>query len=145
MKLNSLLMILLCLLHSSCDFGEANARKRCYLSQIGIYKFDTLKNNISEFKDIPHLDSFYIVFKPDSSFYMNRKVPFFTDTFGIWDAGTCGFENSGLLRYKNFPVEEQFGSCHQGDSFFTIQSPYKEHEQSYFLWFKKIKNGEVGR
>ncbi|MEO6549318.1 MAG: hypothetical protein ABIN94_15050 [Ferruginibacter sp.] len=128
---------------SSCNYDQSKAERRCFLNQIGTYKFDVHKTvmnagNLGVYsKDSFKLEKFRIVFKADSTFYMNMKVDFFSDTCGYWKSGACGFENPGTIKYYNSPVEEQFGPCAIGDSFFTRVSPYNEHFGSIGLWFKK--------
>lgn len=136
----------LCIGFISCNYEESKAEKKCFLNQIGVYKFDAQKTimnagNLGLYaKDSLRLTKFFIVFKSDSTFYMNMKVDFFSDTIGYWKSGACGFENPGTVKYYNSPVEEQFGPCAIGDSFFTRVSPYNKYYGSIGLWFKKDKN-----
>ncbi len=129
---------------ASCA-SNLNDNNNCFYSQIGRYKFDkekTLKESGSLGKfsnDHFLLDSFEIVFKSDSTFYMNRKVSFFTDTIGKWNSGDCnGFENSAILSYYSSKAVEQFGVCHPSDSFMTRLAPHNEKYGSIGLWFKKL-------
>lgn len=131
------------LLFMSCGKSEREAKNECFLNHIGEYKFDAQKT-IKEFgslglyvNDSLRLSNFRIIFKKDSTFHMNMKVDFFSDTTGVWESGTCGFENPGIVKYYSSPVIEQFGPCHGGDSFFTKLSPYNSKYGTINLWFKK--------
>ena len=87
--------------------------------------------------DFDSLINFRIVFKNDSTFQMNMKVDFFSDTIGKWDPGSCGFESSGSIRYYHSNEVQQFGVCQENDSFFTKMSPFKQELGTITLWFKK--------
>lgn len=135
-------LVLICFFYS-CSINE-KSKQDCFSGQVGKYKFDFPKTNKESGKinlqpdDSAAMMELMIEFKPDSTFVMNRKVILFYDTVGKWDAGTCGFENPGIITYYNSPVKQQFGVCRAKDSFFTIMSSYREPHGSKPLWFKKI-------
>ena len=128
---------------TSCWKSEKEAKNECFLNHVGEYQFD-IQKTISEFgslgpyaNDSLYLSDFRVFFKPDSTFYMNKKVNFFSDTIGRWESGTCGFESPGSLRYNSSPAIEQFGPCQVGDSFFTKLAPYNKKYGTITLWFKR--------
>lgn len=78
-----------------------------------------------------------IIFQPDSTFHANRLVPFLEDTVGVWDAGTCGFESSGKLRFKHTPVVIDFSPYNENDSMFAIIGSNGKDGRPHYYWFKK--------
>lgn len=109
---------------------------------MGEYQFDIHKT-IANFgslgpytKDSLQLEKFRIFFSEDSTFHMNMKVDFFTDTIGLWESGNCGFESPGQVRYPNSKSIEQFGQRQEGSSYFTKLSPYTKEYGTITLWFR---------
>ena len=133
-------------LFASCWKTEKEAKNECFQSNIGEYKFDIDKSmsglgtlGIYE-DDTMRLRNFHIVFKSDSTFYTNMRVGFFTDTFGKWETGTCGFERPSIIYYTS-PSIEQFGACGPGDSFINKLSPVTSSKYGAItLWFKRCSN-----
>lgn len=78
-----------------------------------------------------------IIFQPDSTFHANRLVPFLEDTVGVWDAGTCGFESSGKLRFKQTSVVIDFSPYNENDSMFAIIGSNGKDGRPHYYWFKK--------
>ena len=125
----------------SCGMTTKEARQKCYLGQLGSYQFDTHKTimggNFS--KDSARLSQLIITFNPDSTFHTNMIVPFLDDTLGYWDAGTCGFENWGMMRFEKYPHKIQFGACCTDDNEICIIGQYRENKEgTQNLWFKKM-------
>ena len=125
---------------NSCALKKSKTTK-CFQGQIGKYMFDE-KKTIEQSGTLGGYDTlkyFRIEFRNDSTFQMNMVVDFFSDTIGIWDPGSCGFESSGSIRYHHSKEVQQFGVCQENDSFFTKMSPFKAKHGTITLWFKKIK------
>lgn len=131
----------LVLIANACtiNIGEKSARRKCYLNHIGTYVVDTNTIDSSKFHDWKVCRDFRITFKTDSTFFMNKRVPFFVDTYGMWDAGTCGFESSGTIKYFHSPVESQFGPYNSEAAFFSMLYFSNYDRQLNLLQFKKIK------
>lgn len=137
-------LIFLIVLINSCTFSEDKKNEICFNSQVGTYKLDipkTIQNysdSVPFLSDSMMLKKFIINFRSDSTFSMNMKVDFFSDTCGTWASGGCHFESSGTLKYANTPSEEQFGLCRYNDSFFTkLSYSYLKHGP-ITVHFKKI-------
>ena len=128
----------------SCSSNE-KTRQDCFWGQVGKYRFDFYKTKAESGKlNLQKIDSIamkelIIEFRSDSTFFMNRKVSLFYDTVGKWDAGSCGFEDPGILEYYASSIKQQFGACRLTDSFFTILSRESNQQNSKTFWFKKMR------
>jgi hypothetical protein len=117
--------------------SESEARYKCSDGQIGKYRFDVSQSIIDSTtkEKWETLSGLEIVFEKDSTFYTNKMAFFLDDTVGRWDAGTCGFESAGKIKFLSSPHEINF-SPSRSDSFFTIQGKYsnrlKKSQQYYF-------------
>lgn len=136
-------LFIIILIISSCNNIEKKAETECFLNHIGTYKFD-MQKTINESgslgsysNDSIRLSNFRVTFNKDSTFHMNMKVAFFSDSIGTWRSGNCGFENSGEMSYYTTKAIEQFGPCHRSDSFFVRLAPYDKRYGSITLWFKR--------
>lgn len=135
-----LYIVVTCFLFSSCGMTKREAKKECYIGQVGIYEFDVKRTVMGGelSKDSIRLSKLTITFNQDSTFQTNMAVSFLDDTVGSWDAGTCGFEDWGKITFKDKPHEIQFSPCRSNDSFFSIIGQLRESgEGSQYLWFKK--------
>lgn len=140
MKYFKLFFLIISVSIHSCGLSEVEARKKCHSNQVGKYLYNAQSNTLGQkSNDAMHFAGLVIIFQPDSTFHTNRSVPFIEDTVGIWDAGTCGFESAGKLRFKNTPVVMGFSSYNENDSMFAIIGPNGEDGRPQYYWFKKQK------
>ncbi|MGF6849421.1 hypothetical protein QFZ51_004656 [Chitinophaga sp. W3I9] len=137
MKYSKLFLIISISIYS-CGLSEVEARKKCHINQVGKYLYNASNDALRQkSNDSTHFAGLVIIFQPDSTFHTNRSVPFIEDTVGLWDAGTCGFESSGKLQFKNTPVVIDFSPYNENDSMFAIIGPKGEDGRSQYYWFKK--------
>ena len=145
MKNGELIFILiLCVAIQACDLGGQKGRQKNFEEQLGTYKLDISQTKLQNYrKDSNLYKNLIIVFKPDSTFEMNMKVPFMHDSCGTWKAGNMKEWN--YLEYKNFNYPEngtgeQFTRPEGIDSSFLLNSSTPQKGETFIgeIYFKKI-------
>lgn len=144
------LFIAFCWLLFSCtDNDYQEGRIITFKQQVGTYQLDIQKTDLSTYKpDSNFYKSVIITFNDDSTFILNKKVPFLYDSTGTWDAGNT-LEWS-YMYFKSFPYNNekrdrgtQFTRPYsQGtDTFFLINSATPQNGANFIqhIYFKKIK------
>ena len=147
----SVLAISTIMLLLSCNIlnGEREAQRRNFNKQIGEYILDVEKTKLGKYaQDSLLYSNLKIVFREDSTFYMNMPVPFLYDTAGVWLAEGDGFESWNRLYYNNRKYENhdintgnQFTEPWTRDSVFYINGATSRTEMEAIqeIYFKKIK------
>ena len=104
-----------------------------------------LENNYNDAKtinwrdfsnDSNKIEDYVISFESDSSFYANMKSSFLDDSFGTWNAETCGFESWGELHFLSNPHEIQFAQYRIDYDGFCIMGRNRRKSGSEYIWFK---------
>lgn len=133
----------------SCWRDEKSARADCFKNNVGEYKIDLKRTSEGNqglgpyADDSDRLSNFHILFRKHSTFKMNMRVEFVTDTIGMWDSGSCGFEDPRTVSYFTSKSVEQFGPCDTESGYCTKLSPYTSKYGSLTLWFKRCPKDSV--
>lgn len=121
--------------------GNKDISVRVFNEQLGTYIIDTSKTNFGKY-DIEKYKNLQIIFRKDSSFNLNMKVPFIYDSTGKWLSTKGGLEDWNWMFYKGNPeISTQFTETWTADSIFYMNSttPQKGEEAISKIYFKKIK------
>jgi hypothetical protein len=112
---------------------------------LGTYELDLHKTNLGNYKkDSINYKRLQIIFKSDSTFIMNMKVPFMYDSVGTWEAGNMQEWNYlyyASFKYSKAGTGEQFTRPEYADSSFLLNSStlQKGSQSIGEIYFKKIK------
>jgi len=128
--------------------AEEKSKQENFQRQIGTYTLDIHKTFLGGYnKDSNLYQKLCITFNPDSTFYMNMKVPFIYDSVGKWQPGGGEIDEWNWLQYKsNMNISTQFtspftiDSISQSDSFFYMNSTTPKKGASFIqkIYFKKV-------
>jgi hypothetical protein len=133
----------------SCRLDGKVGRQKNFNEQLGTYKLDIQKTDLENYrKDSKIYKNLLIVFKSDSTFEMNMKVPFMFDNTGTWEAGDMKGWNSlkyGSFKYPLHGTGEQFTRPEYPDSTFLLNSSTPQVGAEFIeeIYFKKMTNGII--
>ncbi|MDP4131035.1 MAG: hypothetical protein Q8939_12810 [Bacteroidota bacterium] len=129
--------------------ASQEGRNKNFQDQLGTYILDTRKTVLGGYsKDSDVYKNLRIVFRADSTFSMNMKVPFIYDSVGRWNAGNMKewnylwFKKWGYKDYKE-GKGNQFTRPYIADSnvYFLINGTTPQDSAAYIqeIYFRKIK------
>lgn len=106
--------------------GDHIRKKETFEMQLGTYILDVTRSKLGvDYKDSLIYKNITVMFKMDSTFIMNMKVPIFNDSIGSWTAGNGLPDDYNQLFFKNKNYKNN-----QGEQFFP---PYLQGKDSVFL------------
>ncbi len=133
-----ILFVLLCLTLTSCE--NVDKRNSIFNTQIGNYCIDLDRTFLSSYtEDSIAYRNLKIVFRSDSTFSLNFKVPFIFDTTGTWIPSKGGVEDWNYLRYQKSAITTQFSVQFENNNLFYLNSttPEKGREVLQRIYFKR--------
>jgi len=142
------IVLICCFLLECYSCGDQDGRIATFNQQLGTYKLDIEQTDLGTYKkDSNFYKDLFITFSADSSFVMNKKVPFLYDSIGTWVAGNVS--EWCWMRFKSFPYPNERNTGSQftrpyskgTDTFFLINSATPQDGASTIgsIIFKKIK------
>jgi hypothetical protein len=127
---------------------DRSAKEKNFHKQIGIYVLDINKTALGIYsKDSVLYKCLRIVFRTDSTFSMNMRVPFMYDSVGKWVPAGGGLDDWNRLFYKSWNYQKydknagnQFTQPWTKDSIFYINgaTPQDRAEFIQEIYFRKI-------
>lgn len=121
---------------------DRSAETNNFKKQVGSYVLDIDKTNLQEYKkDIDRYKGLTLVFRPDSSFRFNMKVPFIYDSTGRWRASGSSIDEWNTMNFSvNENISTQFSQCCGEDGTFYMNSttPQKGHAAIGEIFFRRI-------
>lgn len=128
-----------------CGCKEKGKEESSFSNQLGTYNLDVKKTKLGHYSaEVETFKHLQILFKSDSTFSLNMKVPFMFDSVGKWKLGNNSPYNYNELFYSNFDYSkagsgEHFFNLSDLDSTFLLNStmPQLGKLPVYELYFKK--------
>lgn len=137
------IVLVVVLVYFRLDYLHRKASENRFIHQLGKYQIDLKKTIVGESNyDLSKYADLEIVFRKDSTFELNKDVPFFLQSKGEWLTGDADIESWNTLFFKNISGSEaQFSNTWSSDSIFYIKYPKAKYGSNTIpeLYFKKIQ------
>ncbi len=146
MKITAIFFILTIffLTFSACDKSEKVKREK-FDKLLGSYMLDVKRTDLGTYSpDSLYYKDLNIKFLSDSTFRMNKSVPFIFDSIGIWETGGNSIDDINNIYYKRkVGIKTQFTILYfdSGDSIFYMNSvtPREKQKPIHKIFFKKSR------